>query len=240
MVLQLQIKVSILQFGFFTGTVCSEPSHLHSMPMAKNIPWSPFPLEMPGTCQPMHDRESAYGSCLQKYSECKYCHCTFKFFTLMSISETTWAEGFPSGSVHAWSALESSCPPKTPLPMGHSDAVTINRLWKSHESEWEMLEKQFQDVRISPLKTGSSLWKAIAQHTPPLSRIWGRLVIWSNRVLTSARHACCLLISGDILPLHGQMPRSHILKVLSNWAGKSPTHIKSKVMSQFESSVEDW
>lgn len=229
MFLQLQIKVTILQFGFLTGTVCSEPSHLHSVPMAKNTAWRPFPLEMPGTCQPTHDRESAHGNCLQKCSERKYCHCTFKFFTWASILETTWAEGLPSGSVCAGSALESSSPPKTLLPVGHSDPVTINKSWKSHETEWKMLEKQFQDGRISPLKLGSSFWKAI-----------GRLVIWSNRVLTSARNACCHLISGDILLLHGQMPWSHILKLLSDWAGKSPTHIKSKVTFQLESSVEDW
>lgn len=82
--------------------------------------------------------------------------------------------------------------------MGYSDPVTINKLCKSHEREWEMLEKQFQDVKISPLKLGSFLWKAI-----------GKLVIWSNRVLTSARNACCHLISGNIL-LHGQMLWSHI------------------------------
>lgn len=206
----------MLQFGFLTRTVCSELSHLHSMPTAKNTAWRPFPLEMPGTCQPTHDRESTYGNCLPKCSECKYWHRTLKFFTWMSISETTWAEGLPSGSVHAWSALESSSPPKTPLPMGHSDPVTINKWWKNHETEWEMPEKQFQDVRISPLKPGSSLWKATAWHIPPLSRIWGRLVIQSNRALTSARNACCHWISGDILPLHGQMPWNHILKVLSN------------------------
>lgn len=37
MLLQLQIKVTILQFGFLTGTVCSESSHLYSMPMAKTL-----------------------------------------------------------------------------------------------------------------------------------------------------------------------------------------------------------
>lgn len=194
----------------------------------KNTAWRPFPLEVPGTCQPTHDTESAYGNCLQKCSERKYCHCTFRFFIQMSISETTWAEGLPSRSVHGWS-LESSSPLETLFPVGHSDPVTINKSWKSHETEWEMLEKQFQNVRISPLKLGSSFWKAI-----------GRLVIWFNRVLTSARNACCHLISGDILLLHGQMPWSHRLKLLSDWAGKSLTHIKSKVTSQFESSVEDW
>lgn len=214
MFLQLQIKVSILQFGFFTGTVCSEPSHLHSMPVAKNIPWRSFPLEMPGTRQPMHDRASAYGICLQKCSEWKYCHCMFKLFTWMSISETTWAEGLPSGSVHASSTLESSSPPKTPLPMGHSDPVTINRLWKSHETEWEMLEKQFQDVRISPLKPGSSLWKAIAQHIPPLSRIWGRLVIWSN----SPNFGKTCLLPFDF--------RRHSS---SSWSNALKSHIKSPI-----------
>lgn len=93
-----------------------------------------------------------------------------------------------------------------------------------------MLEKQLQDVRISPLKLGSSLWKVI-----------GRLVIWSDRVLPSAKNACCHLISGDTHPLYGQMPQSHKLKLLNSYqTGKSPTHIKSKVTSQFESSVEDW
>lgn len=71
-------------------------------------------------------------------------------------------------------------PPQTPPPMGHSNPVPINRLWESHETEWEVLEKQFQDVRSSPFKLGSSLWKAVAQHTPALSRIWARLTIKSN------------------------------------------------------------
>lgn len=91
--------------------------------------------------------------------------------------------------------------------MGRSGPVPMNRLWKSHETEWEALEKQFQDVRGSLL---SLVLESRCSHTPPLSRIWARLTLQSKRVLTWAGPACCHLISHI---LHGRTAWSPVWEV---------------------------
>lgn len=182
-----------------------------------------FPLEVPNACQPTLDGRRAYGTCMQTCPERKCCHCQLEFHADVCIrNHVGRRSSFRNRTLSlGWNLI--------PPSMGHLYPVPIKRLCEGHQTEWQVLEKQFQDVRSPPFKLGSSLWNTVA-HPTALQDLRQ-----SSRALTAARCDCC-----NILPLHGQMASSHILQVLLNWVGKSPIGNKSNVMSQFESSVEDW